>query len=143
MVVVDVEEGKVVGEVANTPGVHGVALVPKHKRGVSPPVGYYRRPDAAPLASKAPPVMLCCRSTRHWNQHRAMKVYMPPASVLPLPYTRFGVAHRHGVAVRADALHQAHVGEDRHVAHDAHVRIAHGRLMPAADAAEIEIISMK
>jgi DNA-binding beta-propeller fold protein YncE len=31
--VVDVEEGKVVGEVAKTPGVHGVALVPKHKRG--------------------------------------------------------------------------------------------------------------
>src|SRR5262245_35669216 len=33
VVVVDVEEGKVVGEVAQTPGVHGVALVPKHKRG--------------------------------------------------------------------------------------------------------------
>lgn len=31
--VVDVEEGKVVGEVAKTPGVHGIALVPKHKRG--------------------------------------------------------------------------------------------------------------
>lgn len=33
--VVDVETGKVVGEVPNTPGVHGVALVPKHKRGFS------------------------------------------------------------------------------------------------------------
>jgi DNA-binding beta-propeller fold protein YncE len=33
VMVVDVDEGKVVGEVANTPGVHGVALVAKHKRG--------------------------------------------------------------------------------------------------------------
>lgn len=33
VMVLDVEEGKVVGEVAKTPGVHGVALVPKHKRG--------------------------------------------------------------------------------------------------------------
>jgi DNA-binding beta-propeller fold protein YncE len=33
VVVLDVEGGKVVGEVAQTPGVHGVALVPKHKRG--------------------------------------------------------------------------------------------------------------
>jgi DNA-binding beta-propeller fold protein YncE len=31
--VLDVEEGKVVGEVAKTAGVHGVALVPRHKRG--------------------------------------------------------------------------------------------------------------
>jgi DNA-binding beta-propeller fold protein YncE len=31
--VLDVEEGKVVGEVAKTPGVHGIALVPKRKRG--------------------------------------------------------------------------------------------------------------
>jgi DNA-binding beta-propeller fold protein YncE len=33
VVVLDVEEGKVVGEVAKTDGVHGVALVPRHKRG--------------------------------------------------------------------------------------------------------------
>ncbi len=33
VLVLDVEEGKLVGEVAQTPGVHGVALVPKHKRG--------------------------------------------------------------------------------------------------------------
>jgi DNA-binding beta-propeller fold protein YncE len=33
VLVLDVEEGKVVGEIAKTPGVHGVALVPKHKRG--------------------------------------------------------------------------------------------------------------
>jgi DNA-binding beta-propeller fold protein YncE len=31
--VFDVDEGKVVGEVANTPGVHGIALVPKLDRG--------------------------------------------------------------------------------------------------------------
>ncbi|HEY3282033.1 MAG TPA: YncE family protein [Armatimonadota bacterium] len=31
--VVDVDKGSVVGEVPNTPGVHGVALVPKLKRG--------------------------------------------------------------------------------------------------------------
>ncbi len=33
VLVLDVEEGKVGGEVAKTAGVHGVALVPKHKRG--------------------------------------------------------------------------------------------------------------
>jgi DNA-binding beta-propeller fold protein YncE len=33
VMVVDVEKGKLVGEVPNTPGIHGVALVPKHKRG--------------------------------------------------------------------------------------------------------------
>jgi YVTN family beta-propeller protein len=33
--VVDVEEGKVVGEVPKTPGVHGVALVPSQGRGYS------------------------------------------------------------------------------------------------------------
>ncbi len=31
--VVDVEKGKLVGEVANTKGVHGIALAPKHKKG--------------------------------------------------------------------------------------------------------------
>jgi DNA-binding beta-propeller fold protein YncE len=35
VMVIDVDKGKVVGEVANTPGVHGVALVPRHKRGFS------------------------------------------------------------------------------------------------------------
>jgi DNA-binding beta-propeller fold protein YncE len=33
VLVVDVEKEKVVGEVAKTPGVHGIALAPKHKRG--------------------------------------------------------------------------------------------------------------
>jgi DNA-binding beta-propeller fold protein YncE len=31
--VVDVEKGKLVGEILKTPGVHGVALAPKHKKG--------------------------------------------------------------------------------------------------------------
>jgi len=31
--VVDVEKGKLVGEVADTKGVHGIALAPKHKKG--------------------------------------------------------------------------------------------------------------
>lgn len=31
--VVDVEKGKLVGEIEKTAGVHGIALVPKHKRG--------------------------------------------------------------------------------------------------------------
>jgi YVTN family beta-propeller protein len=31
--VVDIEEGKLVGEVTNTPGIHGIALAPKWKRG--------------------------------------------------------------------------------------------------------------
>jgi DNA-binding beta-propeller fold protein YncE len=34
-VVLDVDSGKVVGEVPNTPGIHGVALVPSLKRGVT------------------------------------------------------------------------------------------------------------
>ncbi|MFL5243910.1 MAG: YncE family protein [Gemmataceae bacterium] len=33
VMVVDVEKGKVIGEVAKTPGIHGVALVPKRKKG--------------------------------------------------------------------------------------------------------------
>jgi DNA-binding beta-propeller fold protein YncE len=33
VVVVDVEKGKVVGEVAKTPGIHGVAIDPKRKKG--------------------------------------------------------------------------------------------------------------
>jgi YVTN family beta-propeller protein len=33
--VVDVDEGKVVGEIPNTPGVHGIAIAPKHKKGFS------------------------------------------------------------------------------------------------------------
>lgn len=33
VVVLDVENGKAVGEVSKTPGVHGIALAPKHKRG--------------------------------------------------------------------------------------------------------------
>jgi DNA-binding beta-propeller fold protein YncE len=33
VMVLDVDTGKVVGEVAKTPGVHGIALAPKHKRG--------------------------------------------------------------------------------------------------------------
>jgi len=35
VMVMDVEKGKVVGEVADTPGVHGIALVPKLNRGFS------------------------------------------------------------------------------------------------------------
>jgi DNA-binding beta-propeller fold protein YncE len=33
VIVLDVDSGKVVGEVAKTPGIHGIALAPKHKRG--------------------------------------------------------------------------------------------------------------
>ena len=33
VLVIDVDAGKVVGEVSNTPGIHGVALAPKIKRG--------------------------------------------------------------------------------------------------------------
>src|SRR5205085_8214464 len=33
--VLDIENGSLVGEVAGTPGVHGVALVPEKKRGYS------------------------------------------------------------------------------------------------------------
>jgi YVTN family beta-propeller protein len=33
IMVIDVDEGKLIGEVANTPGVHGVALVPQRNRG--------------------------------------------------------------------------------------------------------------
>jgi DNA-binding beta-propeller fold protein YncE len=33
VMVLDVDSGKLVGEVAKTPGVHGIALVPKRKRG--------------------------------------------------------------------------------------------------------------
>jgi YVTN family beta-propeller protein len=33
VMVIDVEEGKLVGEIPNTPGVHGVALVPARNRG--------------------------------------------------------------------------------------------------------------
>ena len=33
VIVLDVEKGKVVGEVTKTPGIHGVALVPKRKKG--------------------------------------------------------------------------------------------------------------
>lgn len=33
VIVLDVESGKVVGEVSKTPSIHGIALAPKHKRG--------------------------------------------------------------------------------------------------------------
>ena len=33
VVIVNIDTGKVVGDLANTPGVHGVALAPSHKRG--------------------------------------------------------------------------------------------------------------
>jgi DNA-binding beta-propeller fold protein YncE len=33
VLVVDVDQGKLVGEIPNTPSVHGIALAPRHKRG--------------------------------------------------------------------------------------------------------------
>ena len=68
-----------------------------------------------------------------------MEMDVPPAAVDALPDARLHVGRGRRRPVRADALHQPLTDDDGHVAHDADVRGAHGGLVAAADAAEVEV----
>src|SRR5581483_10544345 len=97
-------------------------------------------PTPGPAASQACFALSWRFSSVEW---RTVKMYVAPLLALLVPDARFLGSLCRGHAIRPETLDQAHVGDHGNIAHDADAWRTHGRLMRAADAAELEVKMVK